>query len=260
VVVTADAVDALRAAAAIGPYFAVDMAAGSADWVGLDVLIAEPDLLRERVAVARALLADRCGLAPDAVDERATASIHFLGLTARLICPAFGAAVLTGTVPVLDPAEVYWQRTDGGPIPVALTGTQTATAGAVALADVIYDVVVSTVIAPVAEQVQREFGLSPHVVWGNVASALGGAATMLGTARPHLADHAQRIAERLLQLGALADTGHFVAPGPARGQTHFVRHNCCLFYRIPGGGTCADCVLRSDQRGVAAGGGRPSAE
>ncbi|TDC76951.1 ferric iron reductase, partial [Actinomadura sp. 7K507] len=28
------------------------------------------------------------------------------------------------------------------------------------------------------------------------------------------------------------------------GAGGFVRHNCCLYYRVPGGGMCGDCGLR----------------
>jgi ferric iron reductase protein FhuF len=247
------AAEALRAAAAVGPYFAVATAADGPQWLGLDRLVSEPEQLRERVATARSVLAERCGRAPEAIDERAAASIHFLGLAARLISPAFGAAVLTGTVPRLDPSSVHWQRVDGGPIPLAVTSTGVRSAGtADELADLLYDEVVATAIAPVADAVQRDFQLSPQVVWGNVASALGGASAMLAKARADVTDRATAIADGLLQRGPLAGTGHFVQP--AGRPTYFRRHNCCLFYRIPGGGICADCVLGSDEDGMAAGG------
>jgi ferric iron reductase protein FhuF len=247
------AAEALRAAAALGPYFAVDTAADGPRWLALDRLASEPELLRERVATARSVLAERCGRSPEAIDERAAASVHFLGLAARLISPAFGAAVLTGAVPRLDPSTVYWQRVDGGPIPLAVTGTGVRPAGtADELADLLYDDVVVTAIGPVADVVQREFQLSPQVVWGNVASALGGASTMLAKARADVADRVAAIADGLLRRGSLAGTGHFVRRDGR--PTSFRRHNCCLFYRIPGGGICADCVLGSDDDGVAASG------
>jgi ferric iron reductase protein FhuF len=40
----------------------------------------------------------------------------------------------------------------------------------------------------------------------------------------------------LLDHGPLAGTGRYE-------RSVFVRNNCCLFYRVPAGGKCADCVL-----------------
>jgi len=236
--------EGLRAAAALGPYFAVDLTADEPGWLQLATLVEDPALLRERVAVARQLLADRCGLEPAAVDERATASIYFLGLAARLVSPAFGAAVLTGTVPIVDLADVHWQPVDGGPIPIAMTGNQSRTAGTRdGLAELLYSQVVATAVAPVSLAVQREFRLSPKVVWGNVTSAIAGAATMIGLARPESASMATQLAARVLATGPLVGMGRYVHADPARPEQQFARNNCCLFYRIPGGGICADCVL-----------------
>ena len=69
------------------------------------------------------------------------------------------------------------------------------------------------------------------MLWGNVSSALAGAAGQLD-------DHAvwATVAE-LLDVAPLAGTADL------RGRA-LRRRNCCLYYRIPGGGTCGDCVLR----------------
>jgi ferric iron reductase protein FhuF len=87
--------------------------------------------------------------------------------------------------------------------------------------------VIRTVVAPLVDAVR---GVSARVLWGNVASAFGGAMVMLGTER------ATAIMESLLSKGILAGTGRLTSHG-------FVRNSCCLFYRIPDGGTCADCIL-----------------
>ncbi|MFI1618174.1 (2Fe-2S)-binding protein [Streptomyces lydicus] len=41
----------------------------------------------------------------------------------------------------------------------------------------------------------------------------------------------------------LRDTGTLDPTLPA-----FARRSCCLYYRVPGGGLCADCVLRRARR------------
>jgi FhuF 2Fe-2S C-terminal domain len=239
---------ALHAAAALGPYFAVQLAADGPDWLGLQTLVDDPEQLRERVATTRRLLAQRCELDPETIEERAAASIYFLGLAARLVSPALGSAVVTGAVPQLALSDVWWQPVAGGPIPIALTnGLLREATSPDLLADLLYDDVVATTVTPLAAVVQREFHLSPQVVWGNVASAIAGAAKMIGVARPDLASQAAQLADRLLSRGLLSGTGRFVQPDPALPERHFVRNNCCLFYRLPGGGLCADCVLLSGE-------------
>ncbi|AXT83752.1 hypothetical protein C6I20_00065 [Aeromicrobium sp. A1-2] len=76
------------------------------------------------------------------------------------------------------------------------------------------------------------------MLWGNVASSLSGAQTMLAAARPDRAAAGGRIIGGLLDQGVLHGTGdlHGVRPG-------FVRRSCCLFYRLPSAGVCGDCVL-----------------
>jgi hypothetical protein len=47
----------------------------------------------------------------------------------------------------------------------------------------------------------------------------------------------------MLRMAPLAGMGTLVQPVPERPRRFLVRNNCCLYYRIPGGGTCGDCVL-----------------
>jgi ferric iron reductase protein FhuF len=237
-----DLAGAWRAATEIGPYFATELDASDAAWIELSVLVDDPTVLRERVAAARSLIAERCRVPAIEIDLRAVASIQFLGVAARLVSPSLAVAVLTRVVPELTMAGVHWQRVEGGPIPMAVSAQSCSVSESDdGLADLVYDGVIATCVTPLAEAVQREFRLSSKVVWGNVASALGGAANMLGAARPDLAGRATNLADRLLHKGHLVGTGRYVWPDAS--GPHFVRDNCCLFYRIPGGGKCADCVL-----------------
>ncbi|MFD7559857.1 (2Fe-2S)-binding protein, partial [Streptomyces sp. NPDC059835] len=43
--------------------------------------------------------------------------------------------------------------------------------------------------------------------------------------------------------GALAGTGTFIHEEGL--GVAFVRRSCCLYYKVPGGGLCGDCVLRT---------------
>ena len=82
--------------------------------------------------------------------------------------------------------------------------------------------------------------VSRTVLRGNVASAVHGAATVIGTARPGLAGRAADLSAALLASPPLAGAGTVTAGG-------FRRGSCCLIYRAaqpPAGAYCADCVLR----------------
>jgi hypothetical protein len=73
--------------------------------------------------------------------------------------------------------------------------------------------------------------LADGLVWGNAASALAGSLNVgpAGGGRAALV-------RALLAREPLAGAGSFGADG-------FVRNNCCLYYRVPGGGMCGDCGL-----------------
>ena len=166
----------------------------------------------------------------DALDLRACASTHLLGLAARIVAPVFGAAALTGQVVALDLGQLRWQEVIGGPLPIAVLDPTTTSAD-------LYAATVDPVIAPLVEAFGSTFSLSPQVLWGNVASAVAGAATMLIRSGVETLLDPLAVARTLTTSGSLAEMGQWTSAG-------FVRNNCCLFYKIPGGGTCGDCVLR----------------
>lgn len=228
---------ALDLVAEVGPFFVLDRWTPEAGWRPLRELVERPEVLVERVAAARAMLAERSRVEVDAIEERATASIVFLGLAARLVSPAFASAALADRVPGLRLDALWWQPTVGGPWPLA----RSTSSGPVQGDDLAGDldaVVLGPIVAPVLEAFGRTFALSPQVLWGNVASSLAGALTMLRSARPDRAGAATQLVGRLLEHGTLAGTGDLDPAGPS-----FVRRSCCLFYRVPGAGICGDCVL-----------------
>jgi FhuF 2Fe-2S C-terminal domain len=84
-------------------------------------------------------------------------------------------------------------------------------------------------------------GLAPAEVADRVAASI----VFLGLASrlvsPSLG--AAQLTARMLALEPLRGTGELVQPDPSRPWRFLVRRSCCLFYRVPGGGTCGDCVL-----------------
>ncbi|MEC4021033.1 (2Fe-2S)-binding protein, partial [Streptomyces sp. H27-D2] len=53
------------------------------------------------------------------------------------------------------------------------------------------------------------------------------------------AERASALTRTLFDDPLLRDTGNWRAAG----ERDFVRRSCCLYYRVPGGGMCGDCVL-----------------
>lgn len=228
---------ALDLAAEVGPFFVLDRWTPDAGWRPLRELVDDPDVLVDRVAAARALLAQRSRVPVDEIEERATASIVFLGLAARLVSPAFGSAALADRVPHLALDGLWWQPVLGGPWPLARSSNDDSPSPG-GLAEDLDTRVLRPIVAPVLDAFGRTFAVSPQVLWGNVASSLAGALTMLRAARPERADVATRLVAALLEHGSLQDTGDLDPDGPT-----FVRRSCCLFYRVPGADICGDCVL-----------------
>ena len=225
---------ALARAAEAGPYFAIDAHPEPLLWRPFAALL-DPVVLGENVDQVRRVLQERAGTAE--LDQRACASIHALGLVSRLVAPALGSAAVAGHVPRLAVEDLWWQRVAGGPVPVAVgapAGVDVADPNAAARA--LHTEVIDTSVAPLVAAFESAFALSPQVLWGNVASAVAGAATMLERCSLTLRVDPRELAVQVTSRGALTGMGRWTSAG-------FTRNNCCLFYKIPGGGTCGDCVL-----------------
>ncbi|GAA1656817.1 (2Fe-2S)-binding protein [Actinoplanes couchii] len=230
---------ALRAAAELGPYFVWEPYDGDGEWRPLRDL-RDGDVIGERVRIGRRTLAALGGLDLDAIDERVTASIIFLGLASRLLSPLVGAVATTGVLPIADLDRLWWRPVQGGPIPIAWRDLDSEPG----TAERFTTTAIRGVVEPVLDVFRERYRLSPQVLWGNVASALGGAAGMIADTLPDAAEPAARLVGQALDLPPLRGMATLNRPDPARARWYLARNNCCLYYRIPGGGTCGDCVLR----------------
>jgi hypothetical protein len=222
---------------ALGPYFAVEIHRPGSPlrppWQPLGELVGSPEALAGRIGEVRERLAAAAGRPAADVEFRVAASIAQLGLCARLLSPALGAAA-AGQVLSVDAAQARWVPALGGPFRLSLADTAVAAeAGAAAPT--------ALLAGPVAQIVRavQAMAVSPRVLWGNVASAVNGAATMIAAVRPDLTGPAAEAAAAMLRYPPLAGTyqGH-----PLRG---FRRRNCCLIYRLSPErpAYCGDCVL-----------------
>ncbi len=200
----------------LGEFFAVERPEGEG-WHPLAALLDGP-FLNHRVVATHVALTTRAG---GEVEERVAASIASLGLFARLLSPTLGARLLG----VDAPADLRWRERPTGTLPLAAS-----TWAAPDLAGVLTDVVV-----PLAARLHDEHGVPEQVLSGNASSAVFGSLTMVRHARPDLADAALDLGVEALTHPYLVGTGD---PGPP-----YVRRSCCLYYRVPHGGYCGDCVL-----------------
>ncbi|GAA0635925.1 (2Fe-2S)-binding protein [Sporichthya brevicatena] len=253
--------DALAAASALGPFFALDTdpppatsADGAPIWRPFSDLTDDADVTRARIAAIRTGIAERGGLPLEEVPPRAAASLAHLGLASRLISPVLGTALLGGIVPDLGG---LWWRDVLGPVPLTLpepTGTAVAHDDPAAVADALSTQLSTGPVAALTTAIAATGGVSQRLLWGNVASAAAGAVKMLGAAAPAHAAVALAVGTRLVAQEPLDGVGTFAG-------TAFRRSTCCLYYQVPGGGYCGDCVLLgrqtpTDSRGGGATSGR----
>ena len=118
--------------AALGPYFAVDVHRPGSPvrppWQPLGDLTSSPGALAGRIGEVRERLAAAAGCPAAAVEFRVAASIAQLGLCARLLSPALGAAAAGRALP-LDVGQARWVPALGGPFRLSLAEVAIAEIG-----------------------------------------------------------------------------------------------------------------------------------
>ncbi|SDY73321.1 Ferric iron reductase protein FhuF, involved in iron transport [Modestobacter sp. DSM 44400] len=223
---------ALQAGAVLSPFCALEPTPGR-QWVSW------ADLLADRAAFTSRAAEVTMTLSVVAVpEERVVASLVHLGLVARLLAPALGAALAGGVLPVVAPDGVHVRLAGANPLPMALTDvTGVEVDSPAAVADQLARHWLTPLVAPWTTLVAATARVSGRVLAGNVTSAVAGALAVAVARRPDLTDRSVAVLDALLVTGPLAGTG-----GRRPGGS-FVRRSCCLFYRLPGAGTCGDCVL-----------------
>lgn len=223
---------ALLAGADLGPFCTLQPTAGR-QWVSWADLQADPAAFTARAAEVRTALT--AGAVPG---ERVVASLVHLGLVARLLAPALGAALAGAVLPVVAPDGVHLRLAGSNPLPMALTDVTGIEVDSPAeVAEQLIQHWLAPLVAPWTALVAARARVSGQVLAGNVVSAVAGALTVAVATRPDLADRSVAVLDALLAAGPLAGTGG------RRSDGSFARRSCCLFYRLPGAGTCADCVL-----------------
>lgn len=225
--------------AALGPFFAVSAHPPGVPphlpWRPVSELTCSSAALRLRVESVRAALAARGGVPAAGIEPRIAVSAVHLGMVARLVAPALGAAVF-GCPLDMRPGGLWWQDEAGGAVPLSVP---LAAGGGAGPPGEWAEVLADELAAPVTAAVARLGTVSGRVLRGNVASAVNAAAALVARQRPDLAAAAWKAAGRLFASSLLREERHLPGPG-------FRRSSCCLFYQLaPGapGAVCGDCVL-----------------
>lgn len=217
---------------ALGPFFAVETHVRGEPmpppWQPMTALIEDNRALAARVDAVRTALAHRAGRQPADVEIRVAASVAHLGLIARLLAPAVGAITLGHSPVALSLDDLWWQNELGAPYPLSITPRPATQVSALGPA-------VEAVTTAIAER----YGVSNHVLWGNIGSTANSAAQLISTARPDLTITAHAAADAIL-------TDPRIDGGALRAGPLFRRRSCCLIYRIANDrtATCGDCILR----------------
>lgn len=220
--------------AELGDYFALSEP-GPGEWQDMAALLGQETVL-EFVDRTRAAIATSAGCGAPDIPIRLAASSFQLGVAARLLSPAIGAAVCFSTVPVITSDSVLWRPNAHSPrfamADIEWIGAESATAAASAISESI----LATILGPLNETLRSATALSSQVTWGNVMSAANGAVTVMAMSRPECESRGRSLIAALMNTGQLTGSGSFV-------HGRFMRRSCCLFYLSPGSGLCGDCVL-----------------
>lgn len=228
--VTASVPKVLADVGRVGPFF--EVATDPAEvvdptWRPLREL-AGSTALAERVAHVRRVLSEQAG-AP--VEERVAASITLQGMAARVVSAPIAAVATAGVLPALTPDSMFWRVSVTGPWPLWTDATGFRDPAELPA------LVAEELAEPLVAGVRAVARVSPAILWGNVASSVAAAKRVLGDPR------ATAVVEQVLAHPLLAAAGERRPPVRPDHDWTFRRRSCCLYYRLPGGGKCGDCVL-----------------
>jgi iron complex transport system ATP-binding protein len=207
----------------VSGYFALATGAIDDGWRPVGQLYDDSALLGEIV--------DRVKVRIHVTEQRVAASTFYLGFAARLW--SIGLGMVAGYQMLVDlaPEQLLFRGTDGQ---IALHLEHPVVARCDDLPAALADMVLDTHLGPLAAALRRLGPTSGHLLQGNAASALLGAAEVFDRDRATTSgwELARKICagQRLRGAVVFAETG-------------YRRTSCCLYYRTPHGGLCGDCAL-----------------
>ncbi|MUL81344.1 MULTISPECIES: (2Fe-2S)-binding protein [unclassified Mycolicibacterium] len=222
--------------AALGEFFALP-AVDPTTWLPIGSLCGSQTVLHQYTVRARAATASAFGVDEADVPAKAAASSVHLSITARLLSPVIGAAVCADAIPLLTLDSLFWQRDSSHRPPLGAARVEWASETDVhRAAAIIAGSVIGNVLNLLNETMRLAESLPPQAMWGNIASAANGAVTVLAQSRPDAEPRGRDLINALIATEPLRGTADGVG-------ARFRRRSCCLFYQVPAGGYCGDCVL-----------------
>lgn len=214
----AEVLGALRKARGISPFFVLDVGRPDETWLPGTALLDGPAL---------ATTIDTIALRYRAEEKRVAASLFFLSYTARLLCPVTATSTLDHITPDITPENLWWRYDPANGLSVRIDTPRKGPTAEEAL-------------TPVVDAIREIVPVARGLLWGNAASAIGGALRTMARANTITVEQAEARGAEMLAKPPLAKTGEFL---PFPGEVTFRRRSCCLYYRLEGGGTCGDCPL-----------------
>jgi ferric iron reductase protein FhuF len=195
---------------------------------------------------------DAAGLARDLIDQvgawlgtdqrRVAASMVVLGYAARVLGPAVAVLARDAILVDLSPDRVTFDFTTDRGFQLALTPPAAGWRGPnPALLQRWHTDLIDGHLAPVIDAVRSVVPVAAGLLWGNVASGLTGALIALTRDDTIPVQQAHTTGQALLDHGPLQTGGDWTLD---QHGVRFTRRSCCLYYRLPGGGMCADCALQ----------------
>jgi iron complex transport system ATP-binding protein len=171
-------------------------------------------------------------------ERRVAASLVVLGYAARLVGPTLAVLLRDGILLDAGPDRVHYAYTAGRGFVLTLPEPAGRHTPPEVRARAWCATVIDEHLQPVVHAVRAVVPVAAGLLWGNVASGITGALRALPEGVPLAARHDTGLA--ILDHGPLRGTGYLTIHN---GQLAFRRRSCCLYYRLPGGGTCGDCPL-----------------
>jgi iron complex transport system ATP-binding protein len=171
---------------------------------------------------------------------RVAGSMVFFGYASRLLAPQLGALVRRGRVPDVRPDLLVWRRSSSEMLQLGALPAAGWEGHREALLDHVLSTAVNEHLRPLEAALGAHVRLARGLLIGNIASAVVAALRFLddeGGTECH------SLASRALTSEHLHGSGELRGAAPV-----FVRRSCCLYYRIPSGGLCADCALGVPRR------------
>jgi ferric iron reductase protein FhuF len=199
---------------------------------------AEPLCAGDRPAVTRLL--DEVGAWLGRPEPRVVASMVVLGYAARLVGPAVATVLRDGVLVDLRPSRVGYSFHPGQGFRLTLTEPAGWQGPPEALWSRWYAQVIDEHLRGLIGAVRAVVPVAAGLLWGNVAANLAGALRALAQAGTVPVERCHTEGLRLLDHGPLRGSGRLSLDS---GRLGFVRTSCCLYYRLDGGGLCADCCL-----------------